>query len=547
MIDGLRRFGGQMISRLYTDASVWQAEQARLATFSGLPATHAEQYALLRAYYQSNSLYARLSRAMVERGLDAAPMAALRNPAFRVVEFYVAAIWPGALGTALPIRTDNEAIVAPLEQVWAWSNWAARKQVFARTVPMLGDGFIKVVGDGDRGRVYYQLIEPEHVTDFDCDERGYLTYCRIDIPVRVRQGDAQVGRTSTEVYAKADGTYRRWLHQHGAQRPIDELGAPLETTGLGGDLKGIDFVPIVHCPFRDVGEHRGVGAFTLQIDKINEVNRKATRLAQQLYKDNASTWIATATGVDKDGRPMPAWRPPPTGSDGTATAPVITVGDQAFFSFPGGYDLKSTVPQIDWMASLDAIRADMAELQQDLPEMAYWQIPEVQGDASGRALRVKLLPAMSRAEEARANLEDALIRADQMALTIGVAMGLFDTSIGAYENPDPTANFDHTFAERDAIPLSDLEQAEADVQKATAAKLKLDLGVSKRQVQEELGYDDDEIARMQQEREADQAALDEAMGALLDRQPGATVPVVPANGRPVNGQVPPNANGGPGG
>src|SRR5690242_7925392 len=118
----------QRISRVYP-SGVEQAAQLAIAATSGIPARPAELYGLLRAYYQNNGLYSRLARAMVERGLDAAPMAALRNPAFRVVEFYVAAIWPGPLSTALPIRTDNEAIVAPIEQVWAWSNWAARKQV----------------------------------------------------------------------------------------------------------------------------------------------------------------------------------------------------------------------------------------------------------------------------------------------------------------------------------------------------------------------------------------------------------------------------------
>lgn len=523
----------QRISRVYPSGAA-QAAQLAIATTAGIPATHAQMYALLRAYYQGNGLYARLSRAMVERGLDTAPMAALRNPAFRVVEFYVAAIWPGPLDVALPIEADNEAIVAPIEQVWSWSNWAAKKQVFARTVPMLGDGFLKVVGDGERGRVYFQMIEPEHVTDFDVDERGYLVYVRIDIPVRVRDGDVPVGRMSTEVYSKADGTYRRWLHQHGIDRPIDQLGAPLETTGLGGDLPGVDFVPIVHCAFRDVGEQRGVGAFTLQLDKIDEVNRKATRLAQQLYRDNDSLWLATATGTDANNRPLPAWRPP--AGAGTADAPVIELRGQAFMSLPGGYDVKPLVPPIDWTASLAAIQADMAELSQDLPEMAYWNIPEIGSqEVSGRALRVKLLPAMSRAEEARANLEDALVRADQMALTIGAAMGLdgFGNLRGTFES----GAFDHGFADRDVIPLSDVEKWQGDVQSWTAAKLQKDAGVSTDQILKERGYTEEEIAKMAQQKEADQAALNDAMGALLDRQPGATVPVRP-------GQQPNNANGG---
>jgi type IV secretory pathway protease TraF len=500
--------------------STAQAAQVGMAQAAGTPAAPADLYAMLRAYYQGNGLYDRLARALYESGVREPAMRAVRNPAFRVVEFYVASIWPGPLGRALPIEAENERIVEPIERVWTWSNWAANKQVFARTVPMIGDGFIKVV-QNDRGdRVYFQLIAPEHVTEFDADERGYLTYCRIDVPIRARERDSVVARTHTEVWSKADGTFRRWTHAQGL-RPVEELGQPLETTDLR--QLGVDFVPIVHCKFRDVGEDRGVGAYTLQLEKIDEVNRKATRLGQQLFRHNGNTWVVESSQVDREGRPMPALR---TNQAGTVDGVVpVRLGDETMMSLPGGYSLKSVVPNIDYRASLDAVLSDMADLQQDLPEIAYWTIPESQGDASGRALRVKLLPALSRAEEARANLEDALVRANQMALTIGQNRGLpgFE-GLGSYDDGD----FAHGFAERDVIPLSDLEAAQGDVQKATAAKLRVELGVSKRKAQQELGYTEQEIDEMAQEKEADQSDLAEAMGALMDRQPGARVGV---NGR----------------
>lgn len=523
MLDWMARTG-RAVSRFYADSTA-RATQLSLAATATTPARPAEFYAMLRAYYANNGLYDLLQRSMYESGITHSALRGLRNPAFRVCEFYVASLWPGPLERALPIVVDddaNEAIVEPIQQVWAWSNWGAKKQVFSRTVPMLGDGFIKVVPDVGRGRVYFQLVDPEHVTEIDTDERGYLTYARIDVPIRVRAVDTPVARIHTEVWSKELGTFRRWVHAQ-PDRPIEELGAPVEETPLAA--WGIDFVPIVHAKFRDVGEQRGVGAFTLSLDKIDEINRMATRLGQQLYRHVDATWAVTSTVIDREGRPLPALRP---GPDGTVTgATTIRVGEGSFLSLPGGYDLKSLVPELDYAAMLNAIAQAVGDLGEDLPEMAYWRIPEVQGDASGRALRVKLLPAMARAEEARSNLEDALVRANQMALTIGQAAGLeVFRGIGSFD----AGAFVHTFQERDVIPLSDLEKWQAEVQSWTAAKLQKDAGVTTDQILKERDYTEDEIAEMAQEREANQADLNAAMGDLMARQPGAAVPMTQNGG-----------------
>lgn len=532
MMDWMRGAVGRLapgLSSFYPGESTGRLEQIRQASIAGQAAKPADLYAMLRAYYAQNALYARLARGLYEAGINAPAMAGLRNPAFRVVEFYVAALWPGQLPDALPIEADNERIIEPIQRVWTWSNWGSQKQVVARWLPMLGDVFLKVAQNAARDRVYFQLVDPAHVVDFDTDERGYLTYCRIDVPIQRRQRDLLRALTHTEVWSRDAGTFRRWEHDQG-DRPVEELGAPLEETPLAAF--GIDFVPIVHCQFRDVGEARGVGAYTLALDKIDEAARKATRLGQQLFRHNNNTWVLEATAMDKEGRPLP---PLKVGADGAAALGVgsVQVGGDTMMSLPGGYSAKSVVPALDYVAMLAALNADLLELQQDLPEMAYWRIPEASGEPSGRALRLLLAPALSRADEARGNAFDALARADAMALTIGQAAGLF-TGLGTYEAGD----FEHTFEEQDVIPINELEQSQADVQSWTAAKLQKDAGVTTEQVLRERGYDDQQIAEMAQQREADQSALNEALGTLLDRQPGARV-TVGANGAPPNGQPPP--------
>ena len=61
------------------------------------------QYNYLRAYYLSNGLYDVLRESFREIGYTPEALRPLRNPAYRVVEFYAAKLWPGALPDALPI------------------------------------------------------------------------------------------------------------------------------------------------------------------------------------------------------------------------------------------------------------------------------------------------------------------------------------------------------------------------------------------------------------------------------------------------------------
>lgn len=458
-----------------------------------MDADAAHLYTLLRAYYDQNGLYERTESALYDRGIWHEGMKGLRNPAYRAVEFYAAKLWPGVLPEALPIVTEHEDIVDPIEQVWGWSNWGAQKQVAARQFAMLGDLFIKVVQREDKSRVYFQIIDPAFVTDFDTDERGYLTYCRIDVPRTNRDGDTITRVTHTEVWTK--DRYRRWEHERDATTELRQLGNPLDDLSLS--TFGIDFIPIVHAKFRDVGNDRGAGCFTHALDKIDEANRSATRLHQMLFRHNDATWAVT-TGADAQGRPLPPVK--------VGLGTQVTVGDSRFVSLPGGADLKSLVPAIQYDAALNVLNAHMDEIEKDLPELAYYKLREM-GQISGVAVRSLLSDAIDKAIEARANAETALVRANQIALTLGTNAGLFQ-GLGTFAAGD----FEHSFERRDIIPLNATELAARDMQDAQTGVIKHELGVPIVQVLSELGYSAEQVAEFEQQRSLEQTNLG---GALL--------------------------------
>ena len=80
---------------------------------------------------------------------------------------------------------------------------------------MYGDLFLKIPTRNNKAgkveRVWMQNLEPQTVTDMTSDERGYLTYIRLDTPQQRRDADGKLKPyTLTEVWEKDTQTFRRW-------------------------------------------------------------------------------------------------------------------------------------------------------------------------------------------------------------------------------------------------------------------------------------------------------------------------------------------------
>ena len=271
---------------------------------------------------------------------------------------------------------------------------------------------------------------------------------------------------------------------------------------------GIDFVPFVHAPFRNVGEKWGVGAYTTLLEKIDELARKATRHSQIMFNHLGVTWSLERPGVDSSGRPTP----PPTID--TDTDGVVTIGEGRFFRIPAGWALKQMVPALDYDAYLKTIESEEISLSRDAPEMLWSRFSET-NELSGRALRFLLAPAIKRVERARTNADRAIIRAVMMALHIGQQSGMPSfQNLGTYESGD----FDHTYAKRDVLPVDTLEEAQVLKTKAEASLLLKQLGWTDAALQErEFGLTQEEMATMAAQREVEpvEVVVEPSARALL--------------------------------
>ena len=446
-----------------------------------------ELYNLLEAYYLNNGLYDYQALAMYEDNIWKEALKGLRTVARRTVEFHVMHVWPGLTNKASPLEAAGP-IIDPIKQIWAWSNWGNNKQLAVRQLAKYGDMFIKVVSEPERSMVYFQLIDPANVSRFNVDNRGFITYTRLDIPVLGKNYT-----THTEVWDKESLTYTVWHHRRGVDASLEALGTPLDQRSL---LEfGIDFIPFVHAKFIDNGEKRGMGSFALALDKIDEANRKATRLAQMIFRYNKAIWAISANMLDASGRPLPA--PRIDGASGAPGSDTITLGDDEVVRLPGMSSLDSLVPNINYSAHLEALKGDMLELEEELPELTYYRLKDA-GNLSGRALQLLLAAAISKALEARGNAEAALIQADMMALTMAQSAqlsGFEERAIGNFES----GAFEHGFRERDVIPISSMERAQE-------GKIYVEMGLAQKTALRYMGKSADEIELAMQEIEESKAA-----------------------------------------
>jgi len=352
--------------------------------------SQAELYKQLWAYYLNNGLYDQLR--LWGQYTDNTYLTECRNPCTRAVEFYPAVIWPGSIEEGLPLVVDSENpnVDLAIRKLWQWSNWASQRQVMVRWGAIMGDVYLKVAQPKDGSpRVYLQLVDPHFVVDKSADERGYITYCRVDIPQKRRKGDEIENYIHTEIWTQED--YKRYEHKNGVGCPLGQLGQPMETIPLSE--WGIDFVPIVHARHINIGGEYGLGCFTLQLSKIDEANIMASRLHKMLFRHNDVTWALQSNMVTQDGRPIPA--PRITDSTGTE-ADILELGSDRIVKLPGNSSLTPLIPNLNYTNSLDILEAQLAEIERDLPETMYYKTKDLP-EMSGKALRLVLSAAVAKA------------------------------------------------------------------------------------------------------------------------------------------------------
>lgn len=386
------------------------------------------RYAILWAMYE-NTAYSDMhnwSKLYKSRNGLYRYVRAIYNPSYRLGEFWKSRLLGGPLDmdagdgsivpSALPIATENEALRPAVAQLWRWSNWQFKKDVLGLRGALLGDGVIKIVDDVVRKKVYMQVVHPGTLKDVTLDPwgnvKGYVIEERRDDPRPGRNG--KVRYTEIAERDESDNVFYSTFLDGNPFAWNDSQGAEWS--------EAYGFVPLVVFQHNNVGLDFGYSELHNGLPKFREIDDLASKLSDQIRKMVDAPWIigmnkpakavkttsaaGQQTAEEKEANPQP----------GREEIPMLWAGDGKSAS------ALPLVAPLDIGASAGYIKDILANIEQEYPELST-DLHNVQGDISGRALRINRGPAEQRVIQRRPGYDDAIVRTQKMAVAIGGMRG----------------------------------------------------------------------------------------------------------------------------
>lgn len=430
------------------------------------------------------------------------------NPTYRLGVFWQTHLWGGQLDpeagdgqgepSALPIQVgetaDEERLRAAIAQLWVNSNWSVKKDVLTLQGSMKGDIGLEVVDDPLREKVYLRIVQPDVVKSVNLDDfghvKGYVFELERDDPERpgrdvtyteevTRDGDLVVYRTyrNNSLYDWTDtddGRGAEWDVPYG-------------------------FVPFVMLQHNDVGLDWGWSELHAGRGKFGEADDLASKLSDQVRKSVDSPWLFS--GVDKPGStPRTTSRDNETYQATSSAADRPQPGREEVPALYGPAEAKATplVAPLDVSATVEYIQSLLEEIERDFPELRA-DIYTASGDASGRALRVARQQAESKVRMRREGYDQALVRAQQMAVAIGGMRGYFEGyNLESYE----AGALDHSIGKRPVFAQDPMDDIEIEYEFWRAAEQAQKVGVSLPAFLGRQGMTEAQIAEFMEEIEA---------------------------------------------
>jgi hypothetical protein len=393
------------------------------------------------------------------------------NPSYRIGEFWKSKLLGGTLDPAagdgsetpscLPILTENADLRPAIGQVWQWSNWQIKKDVFGLWTTVMGDGILKIVDSPKKEKVYIKPVHPSHLRDVTLDEFGNVKGYEIEYDVADPEGQAKTVKFR-EVVTRVEGETTIYHSTYRNESLYAWEGNP---DGQAEWTEDYGFVPMVVLQHNDVGLDFGWSELHPGLSKFREVDDQASKLHDQIRKLVEGAWLLA--GVSKPTETKKA-----TGQEPTEEKPQPGRTEQKFlYSTNENAKAHSLVAPIEVEQVTKNIMELVGELERDYPELRV-DIANASGDISGRALRYNRAPAVAKVLQRRPNYDNSLVRAQMMAVAIGGMRG-YDNFSGFDLDSFDAGDLDHSIGNRpvfDNDPIDDLEEDKLFWENAELAK-----------------------------------------------------------------------------
>lgn len=452
-------------------------------------------YQMYSAYYNAtiyNTLAMGGQREQINAILGnaaAADLASLYNPVSRVVDLYQHVLG-GEFGVdILAIPGDNATqIDGPLRQIWDWSHFNTVKTNITHIAANYGDVGLRIVARNDadprRRRVWIKPEHPSVILDYEQDERDNVTQVLLQYDITSGVGDDAKTETVRELQTKEQFTF--WTVVNGQLDPREQY-----TNDLG-------VVPYVIVPHNSLGEKWGVNAYYRAAPLIDRINALQTHINVQIHRHVKAKLAVASSG---------------------AAPSTIDMSDLSIAWFNTLRD--GPPPSFEWLVAplnlADALAQSIqlqTQAEDELPELKATGGKFLAGQ-SGETIAQLRQPAEDKVSLARVNLEDGLIRAQKIGLSLGVLYDMWDlgTGMGTRDAADRAYQEgyeDHVFNNRPLMPMTVNEHM-------TLLQGKQALGYSRQRLLREQGMSDEDIAINEQELEMEQAAAADTFTRQLDQ------------------------------
>lgn len=327
------------------------------------------------------------------------------NPTRRLVDFYAGQVWPGVLTAQPEDLPSNAQVAVPLpesvstelrqamDQIWQWSNFSSQRYSLVRYGAALGNIFVEIIDDVDRGKVVFDLIWPGHVKYLLLDYGGHVKEYVIEFDYE----DIDLGKQAK---------FTRWVTRETIRtfrdgEPFGFNGAPAQYANPYG------FAPAVWVHHVNVGAMFGMPAVR-NVTKIDELNSLVSHVNDTLHKTLAAPIILAMHSPDA---PLPE-----------SKAEAVEFGSEKerdsidYIEANTGASVHTiALPQGEALQHVEVL---LQEVERDHPELSMWSSMRSMSQVTGAAVERLFGDAASHIREAQGNYDTALIRLMQMSIAI---------------------------------------------------------------------------------------------------------------------------------
>ena len=333
------------------------------------------------------------------------------NPTKRLVNFYVAQVYPGVLSEdaeklpdgvqlAIPLAEDTDQFLKDaIAQFWQWSNWQSGNRLMVRYGAATGSVLVEIVDNVQEGKISTGIRWPGLVSEIDLDDVG-------NVKSYILEYDAIDENGITFKYRKeVDQVAFRYF-----RNDIEERSDP----------NPYGFVPAVWCKHVDEGSDFGAPAIAGCIAKIDELNGLASHTHDHVDIVIDSPGIIASSGrVGRIGADAAALKT--TAADEYAATSGLrekptgrlllkAPADTSWVPLTGNLQPEQVVPHMEKL---------IAEIEHDLPELSMYQELRKMSQITGPGAARMMGDVYSKVLEVSSNYDMQSIKLFQMVTAIG--------------------------------------------------------------------------------------------------------------------------------